>query len=388
VEREIIAVAAEIFRWLLFQGEGDEKKVLWEIISSSSEGYVKTNSFLKTVAIKKGRICMKHIKRSVSLVILCTIVLVFCGVFAAQAQMVLKLSEIHAKGYPTELADEEFARLVELYTKGQIKVDVFPGGQISGDEKVVIEQVKIGAIAIARVSSGALGSFNAQLNVFALPFIFESKAHMWSFLNGAAGQKMLADLAPSGFVGLCWYDGGARSFYANYPLNTINDLKGKKFRVMPNAILVKMVEAMGASAVPMGAGQVFSAIQTGVIDGAENNAPSLISFNHYQVAKYYMLDEHLRLPEVLFMSKMVWDKLSKDQQAAIRKAAVETVDFQRKKWDAYEVEALNKIKAEGQIIVEVKDKTPFKNAVKQLLAEESPNFAETLKAIDAARPKK
>jgi TRAP-type C4-dicarboxylate transport system substrate-binding protein len=211
---------------------------------------------------------------------------------------------------------------------------------------------------------------------------------MWSFLNGAAGQKMLADLAPSGFVGLCWYDGGARSFYANYPLNTIGDLKGKKFRVMPNAILVKMVEAMGASAVPMGAGQVFSAIQTGVIDGAENNAPSLISFNHYQVAKYYMLDEHLRLPEVLFMSKIVWDKLSKDQQAAIRKAAAETVSFQRKKWDAYEIEALNKIKAEGQIVVEIKDNTPFRDAVKQLLADESPKFAETIKAINAAKPKK
>jgi tripartite ATP-independent transporter DctP family solute receptor len=335
---------------------------------------------------------MKHVKRSV-LVIIGMIAITFCFGFvavgfAAPDQMVLKLSEIHAKGYPTELADEEFARLVEIYTKGQIKVDVFPGGQISGDEKVVIEQVKIGAVAIARVSSGALGSFNAQLNVFALPFLFDSKAHMWSFLNGAAGQKMLADLAPSGFVGLCWYDGGARSFYANYPLNTISDLKGKKFRVMPNAILVKMVEAMGASAVPMGAGQVFSAIQTGVIDGAENNAPSLISFNHYQVAKYYMLDEHLRLPEVLFMSKIVWDKLSRDQQAALRKAAVETVDFQRKKWDAYEIEAMNKIKAEGQIVVEVKDKTPFKNAVKQLLADESPKFAETLKAIDAARPKR
>jgi tripartite ATP-independent transporter DctP family solute receptor len=328
---------------------------------------------------------MKHFKRSV-LVLMSMIALTFCFGFTAVGfaadPMVLKLSEIHAKGYPTELADEEFARLVNLYTKGQIKVDVFPGGQISGDEKVVIEQVKIGAVAIARVSSGALGSFNAQLNVFALPFMFDSKAHMWSFLNGAAGQKMLADLAPSGFVGLCWYDGGARSFYANYPLNTIGDLKGKKFRVMPNAILVKMVEAMGASAVPMGAGQVFSAIQTGVIDGAE------ISFNHYQVAKYYMLDEHLRLPEVLFMSKMVWDKLSKDQQAAIRKAAVETVDFQRKKWDAYEIEALNKIKAEGQIIVEVKDKTPFKDAVKQLLADESPKFADTIKAINAARPKK
>jgi tripartite ATP-independent transporter DctP family solute receptor len=331
---------------------------------------------------------MKNFKCSVPLITICAIVLLFCFGVAAQAEMVLKLSEIHGKGYPTELADEEFARLVNVYTKGEIKVDVFPGGQISGDEKVVIEQVKIGAIAIARVSSGALGSFNAQLNVFALPFIFDSKEHMWAFLNGATGQKMLADLAPSGFVGLCWYDGGARSFYANYPLNTINDLKGKKFRVMPNAILVKMVEAMGASAVPMGAGQVFSAIQTGVIDGAENNAPSLISFNHYQVAKYYMLDEHLRLPEVLFMSKIVWDKLSKDQQAAIRKAAVETVDFQRKKWDAYEVEALNKIKAEGEIVVEIKDKTPFKDSVKKLLAEESPKFAETLKAIEAAKPKK
>jgi len=307
--------------------------------------------------------------------------------FAARAEMVLKLSEIHPKGYPTELADEEFARLVNLYTKGEIKIDVYPGGQISGDEKVVIEQVKIGAIPIARVSSGALGSFNAQLNVFSLPFLFDTKEHMWAFLNSPAGQKMLADLAPSGFVGLCWYDGGARSFYANYPINKIEDLKGKKYRVMPNNLLVKMVEAMGASAVPMAAGQVFSAIQSGVIDGAENNAPSLISFNHYQVAKYYMLNEHLRLPEVLFMNKMIWDKLSADQQAAMRKAAAETVAFQREKWDAYEVEALNKIKAEGEIIVPIADKTPFKNAVKQLMAEESPKFAETLKAIEAVRPK-
>jgi tripartite ATP-independent transporter DctP family solute receptor len=308
--------------------------------------------------------------------------------FAASAQIVLKLAEIHPQGYPTELADEEFARLVYLYTNGQVKVDVYPGGQVSGDEKVVIEQVKIGAIAIARVSSGALGSFNAQLNVFSLPYLFDSADHMWSFLLSPGGTKMLADLAPSGFIGLCWYDGGARSFYADYPLNKIEDLKGKKFRVMPNNLLVKMVEAMGASAVPMAAGQVFSAIQTGVIDGAENNAPSLISFNHYQVAKYYMLDEHLRLPEVLFMSKISWDRLSKDQQTAIRKAASETVTFQRVKWDAYVIEATKKIVAEGQIIVPVPDKTPFKNAVKQLLADESPNYAETLKAIDAARPKK
>jgi len=331
---------------------------------------------------------MKHFRHLVTLAVFCAMALVFCSGFNAQAQMVLKLSEIHPKGYPTELADEEFARLVDLYTQRQIKIDVFPGGQISGDEKVVIEQVKIGAIAIARVSSGALGSFNAQLNVFALPFLFNSKEHQWAFLTSPAGQKMLDDLAPSGFIGLCWYDGGARSFYANYPINKIEDLKGKKYRVMPNNLLVKMVEAMGASAVPMAAGQVFSAIQTGVIDGAENNPPSLISFNHYQVAKYYLLDEHLRLPEVLFMSKIVWDKLSQDQRAALRRAAAETVGFQRQKWDAYEIEALNKIKAEGEIIVPVADKTPFQNAVKQLMAEESPKYAETLKAIDAVRPQK
>jgi tripartite ATP-independent transporter DctP family solute receptor len=307
---------------------------------------------------------------------------------AASAQTVLKLAEIHPQGYPTELADEEFAKLVDKYTNGKYKIDVFPNGQISSDEKVVIEQVKINAVSIARVSSGALGGFNQQLNVFSLPYLFDSSDHMWSFLLSPYGQKMLSDLAPSGFMGLCWYDGGARSFYADYPLNSIADLKGKKFRVQSNQLMIKMVESMGASAVAMAAGQVFSAIQTGVIDGAENNAPSLISFNHYQVAKYYMLDEHLRLPEVLFMNIGAWNKLSKVDQDAFRKAAAETIAFQRKAWAAYEIEATNKIKAEGEIIVEVKDKTPFQNAVKDLVAAEAPKYAESIKAIQAAKPKK
>lgn len=324
--------------------------------------------------------------KATRVIFLCAVLFALAtGVFAADSQVILKLAEIHPKGYPTELADEQFAALVNKYTDGQIKIDVFPGGQLSGDEKVILEQVKINAIGLGRVSSGIFGSFNAQLNVFSLPYLFDSSKHMWDFLNSDYGQKMLADLAPSGFIGLCWYDGGARSFYADYPLNTIADLKGKKFRVQGNPIAVKMVEAMGASAVPMAAGQVFSAIQTGVIDGAENNAPSLISFNHYQVAKYYMLDEHLRLPEVLFMSKIAWDKLSATQQKAIRKAAAETVDFQRKKWDAYEVEALATIIKEGEIVVQVPDKTPFKKAVKDLLAEEGPKYAATIKAIEAAR---
>jgi len=305
------------------------------------------------------------------------------------AQTVLKLAEIHPQGYPTELADEQFAKLVAQYTNGQFKIDVYPGGQISSDEKVVIEQVKIGAIAIARVSSGALGAFNAQLNVFSLPYLFDSGDHMWNFLLSPYGMKMLDDLAPSGFVGLCWYDGGARSFYANYPLNSIADLKGKKFRVMGNPLLVKMVEAMGASAVPMAAGQVFASIQGGVIDGAENNAPSYVkSFNHYQVAKFYMIDEHLRLPEVLFMNKAAWDKLSKDQQAAFKKAAADTIAFDRKAWADYDAESMAVAKADPTVKITYPDKAPFKAAVKDLIAAESAPYAATLKAIDAARPKK
>jgi tripartite ATP-independent transporter DctP family solute receptor len=307
----------------------------------------------------------------------------------AQAQMVLKLSEIHAQGYPTELADEEFARLVGQYSGGTLKVDVFPGGQLNnGDEKVACEQAQIGAIAIARVSSGQLAQFNSQFNVFGLPYIFDSKDHMWAFLNGAYGQKMLADLASSRMIGLCWYDGGSRSFYAKTPLNKFEDLKGLKIRTQANPLVMKMVEAMGANPVPMATGQIFSALQTGVIDAAENNPPTLFSQNHYQIARNYMLDHHLRLPEVLFMSKMVWDRLTPAQQAAIRKAAVETVAFQRAKWDAFEVEALNKVKAAGVTVVEIKDYSPFKNAVKQLVLEEAPKYAETLKAIEAVRPKK
>lgn len=306
----------------------------------------------------------------------------------AQAQMVLKLAEIHVQGYPTELADEEFAKLVNKYTNGTLKVDVFPGGQITTDEKVAIEQVQIGAVAIARVSSGPLGAFNPQMNVFGLPYIFDSKDHMWAFLNGPYGQKMLSDLGTSRMIGLCWYDGGARSYYAKNPIKKFEDLKGLKVRTMANPLIMKMVESMGANPVPMSVGQIFSSLQTGVIDAAENNPPTLLSQNHYQIARNYLLTEHLRLPEVLFMSKMVWDRLNPAQQAAIRKAAVETVAFQRAKWDAFEVDALNKVKAAGVTVTEVKDFTPYRNAVKPLVDSEASKYTETLKAINEARPKK
>ena len=195
-------------------------------------------------------------------------------------------------------------------------------------------------------------------------------------------------MEPSGFVGLCWYDGGARSFYSKNSIASPADLKGQKFRMIGNPILMRMAETLGASAVSMAAGQVFGAIQTGVLDGAENNPPSLISFNHYQVVKYYTLDEHCRLPEVLFMNKALWGKLSKAQQDVFTRAAGETIAFQRQAWAAYEIEALQKIKDAGVVVTEVKDKSAWQAAVKSVFDAESPAYAETVKAIMAVKPKK
>ncbi len=265
---------------------------------------------------------------------------------------------------------------------------VFPAGEITGNEKNAIERVQSGTLALTRVSSGAVGLFNFRFNVFGLPYLFDSPDHMWAFLNGPYGRKMLDDLQTSGLVGLCWYDGGARSFYAKTPLHGIDDLKGLRVRIHDNPVIMKMVQALGAIPVPMGTAQILKAFEADTINAAENNPPSLLSLKHYQEARYYLLDKHLRLPEVLVMGKANWDRLTPEKQAAIRRAAEESVAFQRSRWDQYEVEALNTLKASGVTVVEIKDFSPFKKAVQKLLAEEAPKHSETLKAVETARPRK
>jgi tripartite ATP-independent transporter DctP family solute receptor len=306
------------------------------------------------------------------------------SVSAADPQFVLKLAEIHPKGYPTEMADEYFAELVGKYTKGRIKVEVYPGAAL-GDEKAVIEQVQLGALALCRVSSAPMAEFNKGLGVFSLPYIFDNTNHMWKFLNGADGQALLTGLEKSRFIGLCYYDGGARNFYTSKKLTGINDLKGMKIRVQQNKINMEMIAAFGASATPMPMGQVLSSLQTGVIDGAENNWPSYESANHYTVAKYYLVDQHLRLPEVLIMSKTIFDKISKADQALIRKAAKDSVTKQRQLWEAKEKESEAKVRKAGSIVTVVKDLKPYQNAVKALVDGYRADFGDVLKQIDKAR---
>ncbi|MFC0215649.1 TRAP transporter substrate-binding protein [Paenibacillus chartarius] len=195
-----------------------------------------------------------------------------------------RLAETHPADYPTTIGDKKFAELVNQRSEGRIKIDVFPSSQL-GEEKAVIEQVQLGAIEFTRVSTGALGGFNKNYEVFSLPYIFDNEEHQWKFLEGEYGTKLLDSLETSRMKGLAYYSSGARHFYSRKPINSIADLKGQKVRVIQNKVNIDLMNALGANATPMPYGEVFSALQTGVIDAAENNYPSYFTSNHYQQAK-------------------------------------------------------------------------------------------------------
>lgn len=303
----------------------------------------------------------------------------------AQQKLVLKASDVHPGGYPTVAAVENLGKKLEKATNGRLSVQMYPSMQLGG-EKEAIEQAQVGAIAFARVSVGALGPVVDDLNVFNMPYVFRNTAHMQHVIDGPIGQELLDKVTNSGkgLVGLCWMDAGARNFYdTKKPIKTVADLKGMKIRVIGNPIFIDMANAMGGNGVAMGYDQVFSALQTGVVDGAENNPPSFVFDNHYQVAKFYTLDEHLIVPEMLAFSKKTWDSMSKDDQALLVKYSKEAQQEERKLWEAYEKQAMDKARAAGIQIIEVAaaDKKAFQDAVKPVWDKYGPKYAETVKRI-------
>lgn len=300
------------------------------------------------------------------------------------SKLKFRLAESNPAEHPVTLGDKKFAELVATRSNGRINIDVFPNAQL-GEEKAVLEQVQLGAIEFTRVSASPLGEFNKQMSVFSLPYIFDSEDHMWNFLKGEMGEKMLNDLQPSRMKGLAYYTAGSRSFYSLKPLTGIDSLKGLKIRVMQNKINMEMVAALGASATPMPAGEIFSALQTGVIDGAENNYPTFVAQNHYQSAKHFILDAHQRIPEVLLISKVAWDKLAAEDQKLIKQAALDSVSYQREVWAKTEKEAEDKIRANGVTITEVKDLKPWQAAVKPVIEKYGTDYKEVLDGIDKAR---
>jgi tripartite ATP-independent transporter DctP family solute receptor len=219
-------------------------------------------------------------------------------------------------------------------------------------------------IDLNRVSLGPFNNIIEETKVFSLPYIFRSVEHMHNVVDGEIGDEILGEFSNHDLVGLAYYDGGSRSFYnSQKPITSIEDIEGLKFRVMQSDVFVDMVDALGGNATPLPYGEVYSSIQTGVIDGAENNWPSFESSGHYEVAGYYTLDQHLIVPEVLVMSKMKFDSLSEEDQALIRQAAKDSMPIMREEWAAREKASEEKVRAAGVEIVENIDKTPFIEAM-------------------------
>jgi tripartite ATP-independent transporter DctP family solute receptor len=305
---------------------------------------------------------------------------------AAAAAQTMKAADVHPPGYPTVAAVESMGRKIEAATNGRIKFQMFPGS-VLGAEKEMIEQTQVGAIQILRTSLGPVGPVVPEVNVFNMPFVFRDPAHMRAVIDGPIGQEMLDKItaSPAKLVALAWMDGGSRSLYTKKPVRKPEDLKGQKIRMMGNPLFVDTMNAMGGNGISMGYGEVFTAIQTGVVDGAENNPPTLLTANHYQAgAKYYTQTNHLIIPEILVMSKVAWDKLGPADQALFKKFGREAQMEQRVLWDKYTVEAVAKLKAAGVEFIDI-DSKPFFDATAPVRAKYGAPYADLMKRIEAVK---
>ena len=297
-----------------------------------------------------------------------------------------RLSEVHAEGYPTSLADHEFARLVGERTNGRIKIEVYTGGTLYGEETGSIEALQVGDLAFTRVSASPVASYVPAINAIQMPYLYKSGTHMWDVLNGEIGQKLLGDIetSGSGLVGLCYYDAGSRCFYLTKSVSSVNDMKGLKIRMQNNAMMVRMVELLGGTGVTgIGPNEVYSAIQTGTVDGAENNWPTYQNMGDYEVAKYYILDQHTRVPEILLMSKAVKDELSAADFAIIQQCAKDTQAFEIQKWREKEESSEKIVREAGTTVVELSPEAfaGFQKAMAPLYDEYGKDYQSIISAI-------
>ena len=297
----------------------------------------------------------------------------------------IKFADIHPAGYPTVVAEENMGKTLNKESNGDLTFKFFPGG-VLGSEKEVIEQAQVGAIQMARVSLGIVGPVVPDVNVFNMPFIFRDHEHMRKVIDGEVGDAILDKITQSefGLVALAWMDGGTRNLYTKKPVRKLEDLKGMKIRVQGNPMFIETINAMGGNGIAMDTGEIFSALQTGVIDGAENNPPTMLEHNHYQNAKYYALTGHLILPEPIVMSKITWEKLTPQQQDLVKKTAKAAQAEERVLWDKKSAASEEKLKAAGVEFVAV-DKKPFYDATAPIRAKYGAPYADLIKRIEAVQ---
>jgi tripartite ATP-independent transporter DctP family solute receptor len=308
---------------------------------------------------------------------------------SAQQKMVMKAADVHPLGYPTVEAVVRMGKKLEAATNGRLSIQMYPAMQLGG-EKEMIEQAQVGALQMARISVGPVGTIVDELNVFNMPFVFRNEAHMRKVIDGEIGREMAEKVTSNpktNLVFLAWMDAGARSVYTNKPVRKPADLAGLKIRMMGNPLFVDTMNAMGGNGIAMGFNELFSALQTGVVDGAENNPPTLFAQNHFQTpaGKYYSMTEHLIIPEILVFSRRSWDGLSKDDQALVAKFGKETQLEQRALWDAYTKEAVEKLKGNGVTIVADVDKKAFQASVEPVWQKYGAKYGELVKRIQAVQ---
>ncbi|MDW5291043.1 TRAP transporter substrate-binding protein [Formosa sp. PL04] len=272
-------------------------------------------------------------------------------------------------------------------SNGTLVVKIFPDAQL-GSEREVLELLQIGSVAIAKVSAATLSNFVPEYNVLAIPYIFRDKAHKFAVLEGPVGKEILEKGSDFWLRGLCYYDAGSRSFYTkNKAIRTPDDLKGLKIRVMNDQMSINMVNALGGSATPMAYGELYTAIQQGVVDGAENNAPSFVSSNHFEVSKYYTIDEHSSIPDVMVISTKWWNTLTTQEQQWLQEAADASAIAQKDYWNASVIESMEIAKASGVEII-IPDKTLFADKtvpVMETFVEEYPALAPLVNRIKAVK---
>ncbi|RYF80526.1 MAG: TRAP transporter substrate-binding protein [Comamonadaceae bacterium] len=299
-----------------------------------------------------------------------------CGL-SVQARDFRSADVHNSDDYPTVAAVKHMSELLDQRSGGKYKIKVFNKSAL-GSEKETLDQVKIGALEMNRVNISSLNSICPKTLVPTMPFLFDSIAHMRKSLDGPVGEEILKGCEHEGLIGLAFYDSGARSIYAKKPVKTVADAKGLKIRVQQSDLWVALVTAMGANATPMPASEVYTALKTGLIDAAENNIPSYDGFKHYEAVKFYSRTEHSMAPEMLVISKKVFEKLSPADQALFRAAAKESVAFQRKKWDEQEAKSLEVVTKGGAQIVADVDKASFRAVM-------SPVYAKFISTPDLQR---
>ena len=299
--------------------------------------------------------------------ILVTVIILFISGCGEERQgRVLKLAHGLDPSHPVHKAMVFMADRCNEISEGELRIEIYPSGQL-GSEQQCVELLQIGSLAITKVSAAVMESFTEDFKVLGLPYVFRSKEHSFKVLDGEIGDELLLSTQPFWIRGLCFFDAGSRSFYTiDKPVNHPDDLDGLKIRVMKSITAMEMVKAQGGSPTPISWGELYTALQSGVVDGAENNPPSFYTSHHYEVCKYYSLNEHTMVPDVLIVSEKIWKKLSEQEKKWLQQAADDAVPVQRKLWAESEIESLKIVREAGVNII-YPDKEPFAEKVTELL---------------------